>query len=170
MRLATIKEKAELFGLPWKIATYHRVRYLREHLKTLAADMDWYETYASGASGANRQVAIMGFWHTLDTFIATGKELRALTQAIKGEERKGDISDEMVAAAREYPIEQVVAFTKGKALAWCHEDSTPSLTYMSKNKVAWCPVCNRYFDAISVLMERDGLNFPQAVKQLTNGG
>jgi hypothetical protein len=72
------------------------------------------------------------------------------------------ITDEMVEAARRYPIERLIEFRHKKALAWCHEDRHPSLCHMDKTNRAWCPVCDRYFDGIAVLMDR-GYSFKEAV-------
>jgi hypothetical protein len=79
---------------------------------------------------------------------------------------KGQVTEDMIQQAREVNIETVVEFTRGKANAFCHEDNNPSLYHAKRVNKACCPVCNRYFDAIEVLIERDGLPFFTAVKQL----
>jgi hypothetical protein len=159
--LRPLLDAAELMDIDPRHALACRRRYLTERLWWASELMDkWEREPLTMTPEEFRAINDQGAWR---------KELAQIERMLR-KENKGDISDSDIAAAREYPIDKVVEFHKGKALAWCHPDSTPSLTYMSKNKVAWCPVCNRYFDAISVLMERDGLNFPQAVKQLTNGG
>lgn len=79
---------------------------------------------------------------------------------------KQDISDDDIAYARSVPIENVIEFVKGKALAFCHPDKNPSLSWDRKNNRARCFVCDKSFDTIGVLMERDGMTFVNAVKAL----
>jgi len=84
-------------------------------------------------------------------------------------ERRGEnrITDEMVERARSAPVTEVVQFDRsGRTYAWCHQDKKPSLTYMSRKKLAWCPACGRYFSALDVLIERDGKTFSEAVREL----
>jgi molybdenum cofactor biosynthesis enzyme MoaA len=83
----------------------------------------------------------------------------------KGTVQKG-ITDRQIDAAREYPIESVVEFVRGVSLAFCHNDTRPSLSHDRKNNKARCFVCNKSFSAIDVLMERDGMSFIDAVKKL----
>lgn len=76
------------------------------------------------------------------------------------------LSEEMIEAARRFPVDRLVEFTRGKATAWCHEDRNPSLYHGTRRNVAVCPVCNRTFNPIDILMDRDGLSFAEAVKAL----
>ena len=76
------------------------------------------------------------------------------------------ITDEMIEAARNYPIEQVVEFHKGVAIAFCHEDKKPSLTWHRAKNKATCFPCGKSFNALDVLIERDKMQFIDAVKQL----
>ncbi len=81
--------------------------------------------------------------------------------------KDGDITEEDIARAREYPITQLIEFNKfGKAHAFCHEDKNPSLSYWKAGNKCRCFVCNITFDPIAVLMERDSMNFIDAVKKL----
>ena len=80
-----------------------------------------------------------------------------------------EITESDIDAARSTPVTAVIEFTKGRAKAWCHDDRNPSLYYATRTNKAVCPVCDRYFDAIGVLMERDGLSFVDAVKVLAWG-
>ena len=80
---------------------------------------------------------------------------------------KDRITDEDIARAKEYPVNQVVEFDRqGRALAWCHDDHKPSLYYGARKNVAVCPVCGKTFNAVDVLMARDDLSFIEAVKRL----
>ena len=84
------------------------------------------------------------------------------------EQPKGkDISEADIAKAKDYPITQLIEFDKfGKALAFCHEDTKPSLSYWAKANNCRCFACGESFDPIAVLMKRDGMSFIEAVKKL----
>ena len=79
---------------------------------------------------------------------------------------KDDITDQDIESARNYPIDQLIDFRGGKAMAWCHNDKAPSLTHWKKGNKARCFPCNKTYDSISVLMERDNYSFIDAVKAL----
>lgn len=80
---------------------------------------------------------------------------------------RDDITDHDIEAARNYPIDQLISFDRaGKAIAFCHEDRNPSLSWLKKWNKAKCWPCDKTFDSIAVLMERDGYSFVDAVKQL----
>jgi len=85
------------------------------------------------------------------------------------EDHKDKVTDDMIQQAREVDVSTVIEFTRGKAVAFCHDDNNPSMFHAKRKGLACCPVCNRYFDAIQVLMDRDGLPFFTAVKQLIGG-
>lgn len=72
-----------------------------------------------------------------------------------------------VEAAREYPVERLIDFQKGKAYAWCHNDKTPSLTKMKHENLVFCWPCRKAFNPIDILMSRDNLSFQDAVRSLT---
>jgi hypothetical protein len=105
------------------------------------------------------------FWWWVDA----ATELSSLTVYAQRYKRKpagNGITDEMVAIARDYPVLQVVEFVNGHAFAFCHEDHKPSLYYGSRNKSLCCPVCDRQFSALDVLILRDGMSFTAAVSAL----
>ena len=93
------------------------------------------------------------------------KEIEAIKRMTT--DPKERITDDMIERAKAYPVDRLVEFRNKKAAAWCHEDRHPSLCHMTRKNLAWCPVCNQYFDAIGVLMNRDGYSFIDAVKQLS---
>jgi hypothetical protein len=79
---------------------------------------------------------------------------------------ESSITDEQIILAREYPIERLIDFKNGKAIAWCHKDKRPSLSWNKRDNKAMCWPCNRQFNPIDVLVERDGYSFINAVKEL----
>lgn len=80
---------------------------------------------------------------------------------------KDTITDDMVARAKSYPIEQLICFTHGKGYAWCHEDKHPSLVWWKEKNQARCFPCDKTFDSIAVVMEMNGIDFKEAVRYLT---
>jgi DNA primase len=76
----------------------------------------------------------------------------------------------MIAAAKETPVTNLIEFDRnGKALAFCHDDKTPSLSYNKKANRAHCFPCGKSFNAIDILMVRDNYSFINAVKELCGG-
>lgn len=77
------------------------------------------------------------------------------------------LSDSQIEAARNADIRALIGFDRqGKAAAPCHEDKRPSLVFLSRTGKAWCPVCDKKFNAVDWLMEVEGLTFPEAVRRL----
>jgi hypothetical protein len=76
------------------------------------------------------------------------------------------ISEADIQSAKQYPISQLIDFSRGPAIAWCHEDRRPSLAWLKRINKAKCYPCNKMFDPIDVLTERDGMSFIEAVKEL----
>ena len=77
------------------------------------------------------------------------------------------ITDEDIERAKEHPIENLIELdSRGKAIAWCHEDKNASMTlWKGKNRVR-CWACSKTYNPIDILVERDGLTFIEAVKRL----
>lgn len=110
---------------------------------------------------------IMGRYYETD-IQAAQIELDRVSKAIEAEDRPAtdEITDEMIQRAREYPIDKLIEFTKGKTIAFCHDDKTPSLSLDKRRNKAHCFVCNKDFDSIGVLRERDKLSFHDSVRRL----
>jgi len=93
------------------------------------------------------------------------KEIRRLDRAML-KTGENTITDEMIDQARQFPIDQLIQFVKGSTVAFCHDDKNPSLTWDKKRNRAKCWPCDKSFDPIAVLMERDGYQFKDAVREL----
>jgi DNA primase len=76
----------------------------------------------------------------------------------------GDITDEMIEVAAQFPIDELLDFSHGKVLCFSHKEKTPSMSKF-KNK-CHCHACGFTGSTIDVLMVRDGLSFVDAVKEL----
>ena len=96
------------------------------------------------------------------------QDLSRLAQRTPNERRTSNrIDDTMIAMAKNYPVDRLIAFDRwGKSMAWCHEDSKPSLSHWKKGNKARCFVCSETFSSIDVLMKRDGHSFLSAVRAL----
>lgn len=98
-----------------------------------------------------------------------GRKLVAVQDAIKNLSTTvadNGITDEMIARAKSFPVDKLIDFTRGKCHAFCHEDKNPSMFHGTRLNLAVCPVCDKKFDPIAILMQRDGMSFIAAVKEL----
>lgn len=90
------------------------------------------------------------------------------SKKVDGIRKKGVvITDDMIANAKAFPIGELVEVNRrGYARCIGHTDQHPS-AYCKKNFMH-CFVCNKSWDTIAILMERDGLGFREAVMKLQN--
>ncbi len=80
-------------------------------------------------------------------------------------QNKITITSQMVVKAREYPLEKLVEINRqGFTRCFVHADKKPSA--YCKGNFIHCFVCNKSWDTIAVLMERDGMSFRDAVLKL----
>lgn len=106
---------------------------------------------------------------------AIDKETRSIQDNILNLKRIGNfklrkedkvvITEDMVQRAKAYPLEKLIEFNRAKfTVCFGHADKKPS-AYCKSNFVH-CFVCQRSWDTIGVLMERDGMKFREAVLKL----
>jgi hypothetical protein len=92
------------------------------------------------------------------------------------QKKQGGVTDLEIERAREYPLEDLITTrifkATGKWRANCHcplaghaGEKTPSF-YIDKNNHYKCFGCQGKGDSIAFVMQRDGVNFIQAVKSL----
>lgn len=158
MTIYEIRRHAEEMGVPLREALFQHFRNVRFELLRELQEMD--EPYPDEVTAAVMETL------AINRFVELAKEQRALLLAVKHKDTPGGITDEMVQAARHYPVARLIDFQRGKSRAWCHEDQNPSLFLAPRINKAVCPVCAKYFSSIDVLMGRDGLSFPEAVRRL----
>lgn len=144
---------AQRFGIHRRAAARMRERFLKKQLRIHLV----YWTL--------KRNSIIAYWiKKILEEIATIRSKRDPKVVLS---RRNKITDEMVEAAKVYDVRDLVDFDRmGKAIAWCHNDNRPSLFYGDKTKKAICPVCNKKFNAVDVLMTRDGYTFLDAVRSL----
>lgn len=87
-----------------------------------------------------------------------------------GTKREGGITDEQIAAAREYPIAQILAPVRGNMVRcpFHGEDKHPSMSL--HNNRFHCFTCGVHGDTIELVMKLHRLDFVNAVKYLAGGG
>ena len=84
-----------------------------------------------------------------------------------GEEVEGVITDEMLEAAREYPLADLLELGKnGRCRCVFHQGTDENATI--KNNYYWCFVCSKSSDSIGVYMALHGVGFREAVSRLNN--
>lgn len=163
MTFEQIRTAAEEMNVNLQHAVWCRLRYLRQRIQQEVEELDFWAESECPTSPAF-------FNRHMDTVTKLAREARALSLAAKEppKERRGDdhITDEQIERARQYPVTQLIDFHRGKSHAWCHNDRNPSLYLAPRVNRVVCPVCAKYFSSIDVLMERDGLTFPEAVRRL----
>ncbi len=147
-----IKKHAEEFGIYLKAACEMRIRYLLQVI-------DLWPGYIENGG----KVPELGEWEAFDQLTAI-KQFEARQKRPLREDR---ITEEMIQAAKDTPIESLITFDRtGKALAFCHADKSPSLSWNRKGNKAHCFPCGKSFNAVDVLIHRDGMTFIDAVKEL----
>ena len=150
LTLYKIRAMADEFKIPDRIAVKMRIRYLLGELNALSCYLD----------GEIDTPPELDYNEILD-------ELNSYHRFLKNPKpSRSEITEEMIQEARNVPVETLIEFTKGKARAWCHEDSNPSLTHDRKHNRAHCFPCSKSFNTIDILIERDGMTFTQAVRTL----
>lgn len=159
-----IIETADFFGVDRIYAMEMRLKYLSGVREALDSVMG--EDFIALATGSFNRVTKRFIELSMDRGEKTrgkiDREIKTLT--IKTVE--GEITDDMIEAAREYPVENLVDLRRDRCVAFCHDSDSDSMVRSRNGNILWCNVCNRAFDPIGVLMERDAVSFRDAVKQL----
>lgn len=90
---------------------------------------------------------------------------REINFIVRGSQKanKG-ITEEMIAQAREYPLENLIEVKRSMALCIFHDDHNPSMGI--KNNYYHCFACGEKGDVINFVMKKDSLSFNEAVKWL----
>jgi hypothetical protein len=153
MEAYQIEMKAREMNISPKIAFEMRVKYL-------FGQLDLWDDYLDLKTSEMPESTYLGI-------MAEICKIRIYAQNAKLGKKKVGITDANIDSAREYPVEKLIEFNRGTALAFCHADKKPSLTWDKKRNRAHCFVCDKDFSAIDILMERDGVDFITAVKHLS---
>lgn len=81
--------------------------------------------------------------------------------------QKGRITPERVEEAKAYPFGNLLIIARGKAICPFHADKDPSMQFYRHDNHVHCFSCNKSWDTISFVMEKEGISFVQAVDRLT---
>lgn len=153
------------FSLPWKIQS--RTQYLKDRVTGEIVetwlDLDLHRDYIR----RNRLVEQLFIRERIGTrlrkIIRYQGEMIYLRRLLKG--KTPDITPDMIERARQFPFDQLYEFKRNRARCPFHEDRTPSLS-LHNNRATCFGACSKTWDTISFVMEREGLEFRDAVRQL----
>lgn len=155
---------AEEMGLHKGFAIQAQKRYLRERIEKITRQMWPIFDWVDGVFDINEVYALFRLQALCEEKSKTMKQLEAVKNILKP--NTSGIDETMIETAKLHPIENLVDFRRGKAVAFCHEDKNPSMFHATRTNQAACPVCDKYYNPIDVLMFRDGMSFINAVKSL----
>jgi hypothetical protein len=157
LRLRDIEKKAALFGVTLNQAIGARRSFLNK-------EFDYYMTCECDYL-TWRVICLPSITDILKELSQLRKDLfyRSMPKS------QDEITPEMIQDAKSSPVTAILDLANGKTRAFCHDDARPSLYVLKRINKAHCPVCDKKFDAIDILMQRDGLSFPDAVRKLCQG-
>lgn len=154
MRPAAIAQTAAEFGIKLETAFAMRIRYLQSLLDLWCKYID-------------EQIDIMP---ESDMMTITGEliSIREYQDRLKKGIKQNEITEEMIQVARDYPIENLIELDKGKILCFVHSEKTPSMQLHKVRNRLHCFGCGADIDSIAIMMQRDGMTFPEAVRFLNS--
>jgi hypothetical protein len=80
---------------------------------------------------------------------------------------KGTLTRSDIQTARGYDFKLLLPdLHNNQCLCPFHNDTQPSMVYNYKRNVVRCFSCNKSWDTIQYVMDKEGLTFPQAVRKL----
>lgn len=161
--IGAIRKNAVLFGIPVKEAVTMRLRFLKSRMDELHGEVAEY----SVPSRREDAWAVYCLRECRRELEALEREAKALVRFLRQgacQEGSALVSKETITAARSYPFGKLLAFKGRMTRCPFHDDRHPSMALYG-NRVR-CFVCNRSWDTIEFLMERDGLSFRSAVRHL----
>ncbi len=92
------------------------------------------------------------------------RKLEGRASSLKYGNRPGSITDEMIQRAKEYPIQEILGTDRKTMRCPFHDDKHPSASI--KNNRLHCFVCNKTWNPVDYLMEKEMLSFKEAVVML----
>lgn len=155
--------KAEEMGMDNTEALKQVLRGVREQIHNLKTEKE-----AAKLLTGNNDVekAIIA-----NHLILTQKQIKKLqfkhSRLLTPKSKIQGITDDDIETARAYPIETLVDLKGNRCIAFCHDSDTHSMKYNNSSNTLTCFVCNKTFNPIDVLMERDGFAFIEAVEELS---
>lgn|SRR3990167_941630 len=103
--------------------------------------------------------------HFQDYIESIEKRIRRIKMNFGTVKNSSKITPAMIEKAKNHPIENLLEVNKqGFAKCFNHKDKKPSL--YCKNNFAYCFVCQKSWDTIQILVDKNKMSFNQAVKKL----
>ena len=78
----------------------------------------------------------------------------------------GKINDEMIARAKDVPIDSMLDIGRNNIECLWHDDKSPSLSYHKKGNFVKCFACDEYADSIKVYQKINNCDFKTAVIEM----
>jgi len=78
----------------------------------------------------------------------------------------GKINDEMIARAKDVPIDTLLDIGRNNIECLWHDDKSPSLSYHKKGNFVKCFACDEYADSIKVYQKINNCDFKTAVIEM----
>lgn len=126
----------------------------------------WLDKFAHTQDEINKQFVV----HELNKLNKRVKKLEMMLEFTRRDPRPGEITPQMVESARSFPVDSLVEFKGNRAIAFCHDSDSFSMSFNKRVNRVHCFVCNKSFNPIDILVERDGMSFIDAVGYLHRTG
>ena len=149
---------------------FMRLNYLFERLVDAEyeiRDRRWryQESLEGGGNELERQVIASPIKKLREEAARIWKKIESMMLALQGKSRGGDITEDMIDRAREYPLVDLLG-VNGKRNMLCinHAERNPSMSI--KNNRAHCFACGYTGDSIDVYQKLNSTSFVEAVRAL----
>jgi hypothetical protein len=161
--ISDLKAESGAWGRKRRILYFHdRIFVIQSNIRTILAD---YERLSKVDSPyIEKYVATMSLPDLEKELGKMKSELKYLENELRGKPNHNSITPEMIEAARQCRIENLIEVKKGKALCPFHDDHNPSMSI--KNNRYHCFACRASGDVIDFVMKRENMSFKDAVKFL----
>jgi hypothetical protein len=95
---------------------------------------------------------------------------RYLDMTGRKKKQSGRVTENDVARAREYPVNELIEFNRsGFANCIWHNEKTPSLKYYPKTNSVYCHACGQHGDSIAIYQQLHHVLFLQAIRSILKG-
>ncbi len=164
--LQQINELRKEFPIEWR--RERRIDYLKGVMTDLIVEawrhMECHEDYVR----RNRLVEMILTRERMDNTIKYILKAQGEIVGLKNQARgkQPEITEEMIERARAFPFTHLYQFKRNTARCPFHDDHDPSFVLMKDNRARCFGACAKTWDTIGFLMDKEGLKFPEAVRQL----
>lgn len=147
-----------------------RLEYLKGKMMDLIVEawkqMDEYEDYWRRDKTVERLLTGEKIQATVKEIAKLQGEIIFLKKSGKANQA-GSITPDMIERAKVYPMNQLIEIGRYNTLVCLfHADTRPSMKYYPDSNTVYCFSCNKAWDTIGFLIERDRLSFPEAIRRL----